>query len=47
MFFGFVIIIIGLVFLMQNLGLLGQEVWNIVWPAIIILFGVSLIIRKK
>jgi len=39
-FWGFVLIIIGLVLLLDNLGLLGDiNVWTLLWPTCLILLG--------
>jgi uncharacterized membrane protein len=47
MFIGLIIIVIGLVLLMQNMGLVGPDIWNVIWPSLIILFGISLIMKRK
>jgi len=47
MFIGFAIILIGLIFLLQNLGLISADVWQIIWPALIILFGLSIISKNS
>jgi uncharacterized membrane protein len=41
-----VLIVVGVVFLLQNLGYVTGEVWNIVWPAFIILLGISILLKK-
>lgn len=46
MWFGVVLIVVGVVFLLQNLGYVTGEVWNVVWPAFIVLLGISMILRK-
>lgn len=46
MWFGIVLIVVGVVFLLQNLGYVTGEVWNVVWPAFIILIGISMILKK-
>lgn len=47
MILGIAIILIGLVFLLQNLGYLSSGVWEIVWPSLLILIGVSMIMKKS
>ena len=47
MFFGLIIIIIGLVFLLKNLGLIGGDVWPIIWPSLVIVIGLSFIFKKR
>ena len=46
MWFGVSIIIVGVVLLLQNLGLVSGGAWNIIWPALIIILGVSILARK-
>ncbi len=46
MFFGAAIIIIGFIFLLQNLGLIPGSAWQIVWPCLIILLGLSMICKS-
>ncbi len=43
-FFALVLILLGLLFLLGNLGLLVLN-WNLVWPGILILFGLWLVWR--
>jgi len=47
MFLGLIIIIIGFVFLLENLGFISGSVWHIIWPCLLIALGLSLICRKK
>lgn len=47
MFLGLLVFVVGVVFLFQNLGYIGGNVWNIIWPAIIIVAGLSMIMRPK
>lgn len=46
MWFGVAIIIVGVVLLLQNLGLVSGGAWDIIWPALIILLGVSILARR-
>ena len=39
LFWGLVLIIVGVLLLLGNLGLLPADVWLIIWPSILILFG--------
>ena len=39
MFWGIVLLIVGGLFLLQNMGLLAVNVWNLVWPIFLILLG--------
>lgn len=45
MFFGLIIVLIGVIFLLQNLGVITGDAWNYIWPAIIILIGLSMLFR--
>lgn len=45
-FWGAVLVVFGVYFLLSNLGLLGWLRGDIVWPVILILFGVFLIARR-
>ena len=50
MFFPLALIVVGVVFLLQNLGLLAGDVWSTVfslWPLFIILLGLSDLFRNK
>lgn len=46
MFFPVAIIVIGAIFLLQNLGLISSNVWGIIWPALLIIAGASMIWKK-
>ena len=45
--FGIALVIIGIVFLMKNLGLMPSIAWDIVWPIVIIVIGLAMMIKKK
>jgi uncharacterized membrane protein len=47
MFFSLLLILIGIVFLLKNLGLIAGEVWGIIWPLILILMGVYFILKSR
>jgi uncharacterized integral membrane protein len=47
MFVGALVLVVGLVFLMQNLGYISGNVWQVIWPLIVIVVGFSMIIRNK
>jgi hypothetical protein len=47
MFFSLIIIVIGLVFLLKNLGFIGGDVWPIIWPSLLILLGLSLLLKRR
>lgn len=46
MWFGVAIILVGVILLLQNLGFVSSGAWNVIWPALIILLGISILARK-
>jgi len=47
MMFPWLLIIIGLIFLLENLNLIPIVDWSIVWPIILILAGVFMLKKKS
>jgi len=47
MAFGIAIIIVGIAFLLKNLGFIDGSVWPVIWPVLMILVGVSLMLRGR
>lgn len=47
MFAGLVILIIGVLFLLENLGVITSGVWSIFWPLLLIAIGLWLIFKRK
>jgi len=47
MFIGAILLLLGLAFLLRNLGVLDEVTWSIVWPAILIVISFFMIFRKK
>jgi len=43
MLIALVLIAIGLIFLLRNLGVVTAESWALIWPVVLILLGVYLI----
>lgn len=43
---GIILILIGLVFLAQNMGLLWWWQWRLIWPIVLIAFGAMLLARR-
>ena len=46
MWFGVAIIIVGVVLLLQNLGLVSGGAWDIIWPALIVIIGASILAKR-
>jgi hypothetical protein len=46
MFFGIILIIVGLVFLLENMGIIEEPAWNIIWPSLLIIWGISMIFKR-
>ena len=42
-----VLVVIGVYFLLSNLGLIGWLRFDIIWPVLLILLGAWLIIRRQ
>ena len=47
MIFGLILIIIGIVFLLQNFGYISEGAWSIIWPAILIIIGLGSILKRR
>ncbi|MFC1958721.1 LiaI-LiaF-like domain-containing protein [Chloroflexota bacterium] len=47
MFFGLVVIAVGLIALLVNLGVLPGSIWSYTWPVILIIFGLSCLMRRR
>lgn len=47
MIIGIVIVIIGLAFLLQSLGIITISVWQFVWPCLLIAVGLGIICKEK
>ena len=41
-----VLVVLGVYFLLNNLGLLNWLDWNIAWPVILIALGLYLVVRR-
>lgn len=46
MSFGLILIVIGAVFLLENLGFLPSNAWGVLWPLLIIALGVSFLMKR-
>lgn len=47
MFFGLIVLALGIIFLMQNLGYISGSVWEIIWPSALIIMGLVILFRNK
>jgi len=47
MFFGLIVLIVGVVFLLKNVDVIGGEIWTIIWPCLIIALGLSILFKRK
>ena len=47
MLFGLILVIIGVLLLLQNMGLIGGNFWDYLWPIVIILIGLSFLKKKE
>lgn len=43
---GIIVTIIGVLFLLKELGYIALVSWDLIWPVIIILVGVSMMMRR-
>ncbi len=46
MLIGLFFICLGILFILDNMGILGGRVWEFAWPIFLILLGSSIIIRR-
>ncbi|MFA5927001.1 MAG: DUF5668 domain-containing protein [Patescibacteria group bacterium] len=46
MWFGITLLLVGVVLLLQNLGLLPADSWDVIWPVLFIVLGASIIFRR-
>jgi hypothetical protein len=47
MFFGVLLIIMGVLMLLDQLGVLPGDMWDYFWPTVIMAIGVSMIFKDK
>jgi len=47
MFVGFVILALGVFFLLKNLDVISGDIWDYLWPAAIIALGISILFKKR
>ncbi len=46
MFFAYFLIVVGVVFLLKNFGILPAGSWGIIWPSLLIAWGLSMIFGR-
>lgn len=44
---GIVLIIIGIAFLLKNLGVISSGAWGFIWPALLIALGVWFLMGRR
>jgi len=42
---GLILLIIGAIFLLRNLGIITQPAWSIMWPSILIVIGIGTLVE--
>ena len=47
MFWGTILIVVGLVALLKNLGIITADTWGIIWPVLVIALGLSFITKRR
>ncbi len=47
MFFGFLVLIFGILMLLDRMGIIYGDIWDFFWPACIIAFGIQLILEHR
>lgn len=41
------LVVVGIIFLLKNLNIMPEIAWDIIWPVILIVVGVTMIFKKK
>lgn len=44
---GIVLIIIGIAFLLKNLGVISTGAWGFIWPALLVALGLWFLLRRR
>ncbi|MDD4859512.1 MAG: DUF5668 domain-containing protein [Dehalococcoidales bacterium] len=47
MFFGLALLVIGIVALLVKLGALPGSIWDYIWPALLIILGISILSGRR
>jgi len=43
---GIIVILVGVVFFLKNLGYLAVVSWDLIWPLIVVIVGIGMISRR-
>lgn len=44
---GIILVVVGAVFLLSNLGIISSSAWGIIWPLILIAIGLGVMVKKS
>ena len=47
MFIGIIVVLAGILFLLQNLGIITGSVWGILWPLLVIVIGLGILFGRR
>lgn len=47
MYVGLAVLVAGVLFLLKNLGYISSNVWDIIWPCLVVILGLAMIFRQK
>ena len=45
MFIASIFVIIGVVFLLRNLGIISGDIWGVIWPMVLVVFGLYIFLK--
>ena len=44
---GLLVIVVGVLFLLKNLGVIAGNFWDVLWPLVIVVAGISMFFGRK
>jgi hypothetical protein len=47
MFWGLLLVLLGVLMLLDQMGILAGDIWDIFWPLALVALGLSMIIKHK
>ncbi|MFA5126937.1 MAG: DUF5668 domain-containing protein [Patescibacteria group bacterium] len=47
MYFGYFLILLGILWLLQEMGVIMGSFWGFVWPILVIFLGLSIVANRK